>query len=110
MNKITFKPLVSSASCRQEAALALFCAQHCAISPIGHLSELCKLQFYAKEIQLHRTKCTSIIKKVLAPHFEEELKIEVGENKYSLLIDESTDVSINKMLGKKLSLAPKQFQ
>ena len=51
------------------------------------------------DVKMHRSKCTSIIKNVLSPHFEEELKCDIGSNKYSLLLDESNDVSVTKMLG-----------
>ncbi|KAL7742914.1 hypothetical protein ACLKA6_002064 [Drosophila palustris] len=99
VNKITFKTDSTPATRRQEAALAMFCAQHTAINPVGHMSELCSLHFGAKDIKLQRTKCTSIIKYVLAPHFDEELRKDIGDSKFSLLIDESTDISINKVLG-----------
>lgn len=79
----------------------MFCARHTAINPVGHMSDLCSLHFGAKDIKLQRTKCTSIIKYVLAPHFDEELRKDIGDSKFSLLIDESTDISINKVLGKK---------
>lgn len=47
---------------------------------------------------MHRTKCTEVIKNVLAPHFVAELKKE-KQQKYSLIIDESTDISTSKQLG-----------
>ena len=50
-------------------------------------------------MSLHRTKCTAIIKHVMMPHFVEKLKEDIGERKYSILLDESTDISVNKYLG-----------
>ncbi|CAL8239767.1 unnamed protein product [Gadus morhua 'NCC'] len=47
---------------------------------------------------MHRTKCTAVITSVLAPHFREELREDIGESPYSLYLDESTDVSVNKLL------------
>ncbi|CAH2108899.1 unnamed protein product [Euphydryas editha] len=48
---------------------------------------------------MHRTKCTEVIKNILAPHFTEKLIKDIGEQKYSLIIDESTDISTSKQLG-----------
>ena len=51
------------------------------------------------DVKMHRTKCTNIIKNVLCPHFEEELTNDIGKNKFSLLLDESNDISVKKLLG-----------
>lgn len=48
---------------------------------------------------MHRTKCTQIINQVLAPHFRENLVKDIGNQKYSLIFDESTDVSVTKFMG-----------
>ena len=48
---------------------------------------------------MHRSKCTNIIKNILCPHFEEKLKCDTGSNKYSLLLNESNNVTVTKMLG-----------
>jgi len=50
--------------------------------------------------KLHRSKCTSIITNILAPSFITLLKEDIGDAKYSLLLDESTDISVCKTLGK----------
>ncbi|CAF4956521.1 unnamed protein product [Pieris macdunnoughi] len=52
-----------------------------------------------EKIHLHRTKCSQIIKNVLSPHFAENLKEDLKDQPYSLLIDESTDISVHKYLG-----------
>ncbi|XP_017485766.1 PREDICTED: uncharacterized protein LOC108374302 [Rhagoletis zephyria] len=97
--KLPFKP-ASLKAAEQEASLALYVAQHSSIAPVDHLSEMCKKKFSdAIEIRLHRTKCTNIIKNVLAPHFFEELRTDIGDSKFSLLLDESTDISVTKLLG-----------
>ncbi|XP_037805541.1 uncharacterized protein LOC119599716 [Lucilia sericata] len=46
-----------------------------------------------------RTKCTKIIENVLCPYFKKELIADIGDSVFSLLIDESTDVSMKKQLG-----------
>lgn len=48
---------------------------------------------------MHRTKCSQIIKNVIAPYFVQELSQDVGDRPYSILIDESTDISVIKYLG-----------
>lgn len=53
----------------------------------------------AAQIRLGRTKCSAIIKNVLAPYFTKELKKDVGDRPFSVLIDESTDVGVIKHLG-----------
>lgn len=87
---------------KAESSLALFVCEHCAIMAIDHLSEVCKHRFSdskAGDLKLHRTKCTNIIKNVLAPHFIQEIVNDVQDQEYSLLLDESTDISVLKMLG-----------
>jgi len=89
-----------------EAALSLFVEQHTDIAKIDHLSSMCTSQFgdnaTAGQIRLHRTKCTGIIKNVLAPHFYDNLRSDIGDSKFSLLLDESTDISVTELLGKYL--------
>lgn len=49
-------------------------------------------------MRLHRTKCTGLIKNVLAPNFHKELIADVGTSAFSLIIDESTDITMKKCL------------
>ena len=90
--KIVPKTLTRISS-RAEGVLSLFIAEHCSILAVDHLGTLCKNVFSsdegAKNIQLHRTKCTNIITEVLAPYFIQSLVEDIGAQKYSLLIDES---------------------
>lgn len=44
-------------------------------------------------------KCTNVINNVIGPYFYEILVKDIGDGYYSLLIDESTDITVNKMLG-----------
>ena len=48
---------------------------------------------------MHRTKCTNIIKNILCDHFEKDLRDDVGAGKFSLLLDESNDIAVSKLLG-----------
>ncbi|XP_044570417.1 uncharacterized protein LOC6493163 isoform X3 [Drosophila ananassae] len=101
-NKISFSRMPKKQT-EQEAALCLFIAEHTAIAQIDHLSRLCVHNFgacpSAAKIRLGRTKCTSIINNVLAQHFDEDLTADIGDSNYSLLLDESTDVSVTKLVG-----------
>lgn len=102
--KLNFQSKPKTVDERQKAQgqLALFVATHCAFRNIDHLSEICNSQFpdsKASGFSMHKTKCTCIIKNILAPHFIKMLLSDVGESYYSLLIDESTDISVTKLLG-----------
>lgn len=86
-----------------EVQLAMFVAEHTAFLTADHLAETCKKTFSdsvsVQNMKLHRTKCRQIIVNVLGPHFIESLQADIGEAKYNILIDESTDVFTVKLLG-----------
>ncbi|KAL7723182.1 hypothetical protein ACLKA6_018412 [Drosophila palustris] len=100
-NKIDFVTLPVK-TLEQEAALCLFIAEHASFAQVDHLGNLCVKYFEgdnsAARMRLHRTKCTNIIKNVLGLHFSEELRSDIGDSKFSLQIDESTDISVTKLL------------
>lgn len=80
-----------------------FVACHSAISAVDHLSSIMK--FHEPELKCSRTKCTAIIKSILAPHFLDELLTDIksGPGYYSLLLDESTDKTDLRFLGVSIS-------
>nr|XP_047124193.1 uncharacterized protein LOC124806931 [Hydra vulgaris] len=88
-SQITF-PLVSmKADCEAD------------ISTINHLGEIISL--YGKNsplenLRLHRTKCTQIILNVISSSIESEISESMADKPFSILIDESTDVSLTKHL------------
>uniref|UniRef100_H3ADP1 HAT C-terminal dimerisation domain-containing protein n=1 Tax=Latimeria chalumnae TaxID=7897 RepID=H3ADP1_LATCH len=85
-----------------EAFIALYIAKHSLLCSVDHLTELCKVQFrdsHASSLKLHTSKCTAIVDNVLAPHFITELVSDVGDGPYCLLLDESNDISVLKVLG-----------
>uniref|UniRef100_A0A0L8GDP1 DUF4371 domain-containing protein n=1 Tax=Octopus bimaculoides TaxID=37653 RepID=A0A0L8GDP1_OCTBM len=51
------------------------------------------------KVKLHRTKCTNIVRNVLASYFDGDLISDIGVRKFSLLLDESNDILIYKLLG-----------
>jgi hypothetical protein len=73
-----------------EGRLALFVAQHTSINIVDHLTDLCKNCFKKCDsstyLQMHRTKCSNVIKNVWAPHFMKELCEDVGETPFSILL------------------------
>lgn len=71
-----------------------------ALQIIDHLIPLLKeIAFDSKIIQQvapGRKKCTSIIKNVVTPNFKASLANTLKTTKFSILIDESTDIGLNK--------------
>ncbi|KNC26921.1 hypothetical protein FF38_00610 [Lucilia cuprina] len=57
-----------------------------------------KRKVICAECSRRETKCTNIIKNVLGPHFDDELRKDIGEGYFSILIDESCDVALTKVL------------
>lgn len=82
-----------------EVRLSAAVCCHTSISAIDHFGEV--IQTAAKgsvleDLHLHRTKASRLIDHVLSPTFKEELKADIEGAKYSILCDESTDVSVEK--------------
>ena len=96
--QLSFQPTVEvKKQQRKEAQLCIYVAMHASILTIDHLSDLHKDT--SLDIKIHRTKCTNIINNIIGPYFYDSLIKDVGDGYYSLLIDESTDITVNKMLG-----------
>lgn len=83
--------------------LAAHVAAHSSLSTADHLAPLMASTFpeskVASGVTLGRTKCTALVSKVLGPTFREMLLEDIGEQPYSLIVDESTDISCEKELG-----------
>jgi len=98
----TFIPIHSEKNKIAELKLAAFIAEHASIQTIDHLTQLLPQldsnSDILSKLKLHKTKCTMIIKNVLGPCMLDSLLQEVGNSAYSLIIDESTDVSTQKIL------------
>ncbi|KAG0442539.1 hypothetical protein HPB47_015668, partial [Ixodes persulcatus] len=54
--------------------------------------------------RMKRTKCASLLKNVLYPHFKSDLAADVGQSRFSIIIDESTDISAIKHVLKEFKL------
>ncbi len=99
-----------------EIELAVCTACHCALHTIDHLGEVVKKNgkgSVLEKVKLHRTKCGKILTEVVSPVLKEELVDDIKDKKYSLFLDESTDVSVTKVLViavKYLSLKHQKIQ
>ncbi|CAG5133498.1 unnamed protein product, partial [Candidula unifasciata] len=81
--------------------LAVRMTGHCAIRTIDHLSEIMRAHGQGstlEHIQLHRTKCSCLIKNIIWPALKDDLIEDFRNKKYAIIIVESTDVSTQKHL------------
>ena len=86
---------------KAEIELAVTMACHSAIMTIDHLGEVITKNGKGsklEKIKLHRRKCTKIIMNVVATAMKEDLTKDVKGKKYSIIADESTDISTTKLL------------
>ena len=83
---------------QRELRLALFIACKASIRSMDDLGEIIQQEF-PSSIQLHRTKCAALIRNVLGPHFMSEFKNDLQNSFFSLMVDESTDVSTTKLMA-----------
>ncbi len=80
-----------------ELKLAAHVACHSSTYTVDHLGSVVE-EISKKGISLHRTKCTALINSVIGPVVHEDLLEDVGNGPYSLIVDESTDVTTKKQL------------
>ena len=85
--------------------LAVHTACHGSIRTIDHLGEIVAIngkKFKNSDlasIRLHRTKCTKLITEVVGRALKEDLKKDVEGKFFSLIVDETTDISTEKDLA-----------
>ena len=84
---------------RLELRVALQTAVCTSFRSLDSLGSILEQELGRGAFQMHRTKCMALVKKILSPHFKEELRKDIQDVPFSLLIDESTDVSVSKLLG-----------
>ncbi|KAK6168647.1 hypothetical protein SNE40_019839 [Patella caerulea] len=110
-NKQTMRPLNVSSTPRRpgidksvkcaEIQMAVSMACHCSISAIDHIGEIVGKYGQGstlQKMQLHKTKCSKVITEVVAVSLKEELKRNVQNKHFCVLIDESTDIGSIKSL------------
>jgi len=82
--------------------IAVYVATHSAICSIDHLNDLLVQlgeKSTLKSLHMHRTKCSKLISNVISPALLSELVEDIGNEPYSLIIDESTDISVKKYMA-----------
>ena len=88
---------------KAEIRTAVFVADHTSLLAIDHLMLLLPKNFpdstIAASLKLHRTKCTALLVNLISPCLFAKLVKDIGRSFYSLIVDESTDVSQSKMLA-----------
>lgn len=52
-----------------------------------------------EQLKLHRTKCSRLISDVISPSLVQEIVHDIGDAKYCMIVDESTDASSIKFLA-----------
>ena len=84
-----------------EMSVAMAC--HGSIRAIDHLGEVMKRggndTVVIGKTKLHRTKCSKLLTKVVAPSIEKELKEDIKGKKFAILMDEATDISSEKNMA-----------
>ncbi|KAK3921613.1 Zinc finger MYM-type protein 1, partial [Frankliniella fusca] len=77
--------------------LAVYVACHSAISSVEDLCDILRKSGKGSNLEnlkLYRTKCSKLITSVIAPAMLTELVEDIGNSGFSLIIDESKDVSV----------------
>lgn len=81
----------------------MFIVEQCSIVSADQLAEFIRKSFSGsatgKDYHMKTTKCAAIIKNVLYPHFKEDIKADIGSSKYSIIVDESTDIAVKNYLA-----------
>ena len=85
-----------------EITFAAGIACHASIRSADHLGEICvkfgKESPWAK-LKVHKTKCKYIIKNVIAKSFKKDIQEELDSRRFSIMVDESTDISTTKLMA-----------
>lgn len=96
---------ISSETKFVDIRLSAFIACHAFINSVDHLSNTLKHisnnteKNIFEKIRLHRTKCSSIILNVIHHALEKKRLSEIGDQSYSLILDESIDVGNSKYMA-----------
>lgn len=99
------QPNLSSAVSRAEIKVAAFAVEHhLSYNIMNHMSELLPAIFPDSEIAKgnasKRTKCSAVIDNVLGANFKKELQEKIeGSKFFSLIVDESTDISTESVMA-----------
>lgn len=84
--------IISNEEKKTELLLAVYIALHSSIRSIDHLTDVYNRISSNNSIKLHRTKCSLLIKKVIAPALLKDLLHDIEDCPYFLIVDKSTDI------------------
>lgn len=94
---------LSLAASEAEIRLALLVAEKCSFNTTDDITEFCKKAFHDSEVaanlKIKRMKCRDIVVNVLSHQFMRDIRSNIGNERFSLIIDESTDISDLKLLA-----------
>ena len=84
----------------RELRFALATADRLSFNAFDQIGEIIEDEFGPNAIKLHRTKNQALVQKVLGPYFLKELlkDLQHPDCFFSLLTDETTDISVTKLL------------
>ncbi|KYM94187.1 hypothetical protein ALC62_15181 [Cyphomyrmex costatus] len=85
-----------------EIKLCMHVAAHSSIRSVDHLTDLlkeCGKGSNLEKLRLHRAKTSMIILKVISPAILKEIIEDIGEEPFSIILDEFTDVSVVKYMA-----------
>ncbi|XP_047739955.1 uncharacterized protein LOC125178996 [Hyalella azteca] len=97
-------PRESDEVAKAELLISAYIAEHnVPFAHADHLVEVCKRAFHdssiAKNVKLHATKASYLIQEGIAYHEKWEIVDQCRNEKFSLIIDESTDISVSQVLA-----------
>ena len=86
---------------KAEIQLAAAVACHASMSAVHHIGEIITNNGHGstwESSRTHRTKCSAIVVNVIGKDILNELRGNLKERRFSILVDESTDISVTKLL------------
>lgn len=99
----SLRPVVQDPTKLAELKMAVYISEHSSTLSIDHLGELLpqldKRSTVLQKFKMHRTKCSRLQRNVIAPCYAKNLRKDIGDQYYSLIIDESTNQANVSCLG-----------
>ena len=86
---------------KSELHLAASIACHSSVQSIDHLGEIISQHGRGsvwENTKLHPTKCIGLVRNVISPALKENTEKDIKDKRFALIIDESTDISVQKYL------------
>lgn len=85
---------------KRELRFALAVADNLSFNAFDVIGEIIEDEYGPNALKMHQTKCKALVESVLGPYFKKELIKDLQHEDciYSLLTDETTDISVTKLL------------